>query len=382
MNLPSPVEMIAKLVAEPSVSSADPHLDQSNLGVIHRLAEWLETLGFAVSLQAVTKTKANLVASLGPLEAGDGLVLSGHTDTVPYDEGLWSSDPFRLTERQGRLYGLGTADMKSFFALALSAIASLDLKRLKAPLLVLATCDEESTMNGARLLAKTGLPGGRFAIIGEPTDLKPVRMHKGVLMESVEVLGHSGHASNPALGANALEGMVEVLKALLCWRDELAKIRHPGFEVPFPTLNLGAISGGDSPNRICGHCRALLDLRLLPGMAPETVREELKRLVETTVAAFPRLKAKVEPLFPGVPAFETPADAQLVRLCEELTGQAAGAVAFGTEAPYLASLGLETVILGAGSIDQAHQPDEYLPRQHIDPAIRLLRRLIEHYCLG
>lgn len=372
--------MIAKLVAEPSVSSADPRLDQPNRGVLSHLAEWLEALGFAITVQEVTPTKANLIASLGPLEVSGGLVLSGHTDTVPYDEGLWSSDPFRLTEREGRLYGLGVADMKAFFALALSAISALDMKKLGRPLLIVATCDEESTMNGARLLTEAKLPAGQYAIIGEPTELKPVRMHKGVLMEAVEVIGRSGHASNPALGANALEGMVEVLREILNWRDELTALRHPAFEVPFPTLNLGAIAGGDSPNRICGHCRALLDLRLLPGMLPEVVREELRRRVEAALTAFPQLKAKVEPLFAGVPAFETPEDAALVRLCEELTGHRASAVAFGTEAPYFASLGLETVILGPGSIAQAHQPNEYLLQSAIEPTITLLRSMVERLC--
>lgn len=380
--LPPPLEMIRRLVAEPSVSSIDPHLDQSNLGVVHLLAEWLEALGFRVDLQQVKPNKANLIATLGPMEKGRGLVLSGHTDTVPYDEGLWTFDPFTVSEREGRLYGLGICDMKSFFALALAAIQQVELKRLSAPLVVLATCDEESSMDGARLLAERGLPAGQFAVIGEPTALKPVRMHKGVLMEAVEVKGRSGHASNPALGANALEGMAEVLQALLDWRAELEKLRHPGFEVPFPTLNLGAIAGGDSPNRICGHCRLLLDFRLLPGMAPEAVRQELKRRVEAALSALPRLTAKVEPLFAGVPAFETKASAFLVRLCEELSGSPATAVAFGTEAPYLASLGLETVILGAGSIAQAHQADEYLPLDHLAPAISILRRLIERLCLS
>ncbi|WP_022949046.1 acetylornithine deacetylase [Methylohalobius crimeensis] len=382
MALPTPIEMIAALVGEPSVSSADPRFDQSNRGVVNQLAQWLDEAGFEVTLQAVTKNKVNLIATLGPAAAGEGLVLSGHTDTVPFDEGQWSQDPFRLTQRDGRLYGLGTADMKSFFALILAAVQEILPRRLKRPLVVLATADEESTMDGARLLADTGLPAGRFAVIGEPTDLKPVRMHKGVLMESVEVIGRSGHASNPALGANALEGMTSVLQALLGWRDELSQDQNPDFEVPFPTLNLGAIHGGDSPNRICGHCRTYLDLRLLPGMPPDAVRSELKRRVETALTVHPKLKSHVESLFAGVPAFETSADADLVRLCETLTGQTAGAVAFATEAPYLAALGLETIVLGAGSIDQAHQPDEYLSLHQIDPAIGILRRLIERHCLA
>lgn len=382
MALPPTLNMMGALVAEPSVSSADPRLDQSNLGVVELLAGWLEDAGFQITLQPLTTGKANLIATLGPAEEGQGLVLSGHTDTVPFDEGRWSQDPFRLTERKGKLFGLGSADMKSFFALALTAVQNIDAKHLQRPLVILATADEESTMAGARMLAQEGLPAGRFAVIGEPTGLQPIRMHKGVLMETISVLGRSGHASNPALGANALEGMVTVLQHLLDWRNRLSQQHHPDFQVPFPTLNLGAIHGGDSPNRICGHCRTHLDLRFLPGMDMDAIRTELKELVAGALTQHPGLKAEVEPLVASVPPFATPDNSELVAACERISGKKAGAVAFATEAPFLSQLGLETIVWGPGFIDQAHQPDEYLPMAHIEPTVAMLGQLIQRFCLS
>src|SRR5690606_37299728 len=209
--------------------------------------------------------KANLIATLG--RGAGGLVLAGHTDTVPCDPDRWASDPFSLTERDGRLYGLGATDMKGFFPVALEAARRFDQSKLQQPLIILATADEESSMDGARLLAELGRPKARYAVVGEPTGMKPVRMHKGIMMERVRVQGLAGHSSNPALGNNALEAMHLVIADLLAFRSELQnRYRNPGFAVPVPTLNLGHIHGGDNPNRICGHCELQFDLRPLPGM--------------------------------------------------------------------------------------------------------------------
>jgi len=380
-RIPALREMLAELVAIPSVSSPDPALDQPNEAVVARLAEWLEALGFAVEVLPVPGRpgKANLVATLG--RGPGGLVLAGHTDTVPFDAGRWSSDPFRLTERSGRLHGLGTADMKGFFPLALEVAAELDARRLRAPLVVLATADEESTMSGARALAAAGRPLGRHAVIGEPTGLRPVRAHKGILMERLRLVGRPGHSSDPALGNSALEGMHELIGAVLAWRAELQAAHRDGrFAVPVPTLNLGAVHGGDSPNRICGACALDLDLRMLPGMDPAALRERLRALAGE-VAARRGLALECEALFEGVPALETPATAAIVRAAEALTGHAAEAVAFATEAPFLAGLGCETVVLGPGDIAQAHQPDESLALDRIGPMLRVLRGLVRRFCL-
>lgn len=380
--LPDLLARIGALIEQPSVSCTDLRYDQSNLPVIHLLAEWLEPLGFRVEIRPVGPNKANLIATLGTADVPGGLVLSGHTDTVPCNPELWSADPFKATEKDGRIYGLGSADMKSFFALAIEAAIRFEAGDYRRPLVILATCDEESSMSGARALLAENARLGRYAVIGEPTGLKPIRMHKGVMMEAVVVRGRSGHSSDPSLGANAIDGMSAVLGELLAFRAELkARYRNPAFKVDYPTLNLGSIHGGDNPNRICGCCETQIDIRPLPGMDLDELHRVLEKRLTSVLAGHEGLSLEIRRLFEGLPPFETPADAELVRSCEEFTGQNAGSVAFGTEAPFLSRLGMQTVVMGPGHIDQAHQPDEYLPLEHIRPAVDILARLIERFCL-
>jgi len=378
--VPELMTLLRELIATPSVSSVSPAFDQGNAGVIALLAGWLEGLGLRTEVQDIPgfPGKQNLVATLG--EGPGGLVLAGHTDTVPYDAGRWTHDPFTLTEDDGRLYGLGTSDMKGFFALAIEALLAFLDRPLARPLVLLATADEESSMCGAIALARAGRPLGRYAIIGEPTGLVPVRMHKGIMMEAVRLIGRSGHSSDPSLGRSALEGMHEVMGALLAWRADLQRHhRDPAFAVAVPTLNLGHVHGGDNPNRICGECELHLDLRPLPGMHLDDLRAEMRARV-ARVAEAHGLAWETRPLFPGIEALETDASSPVVRAAEALTGHAAGAVAFGTEAPYLRALGLDTVILGPGDIAQAHQPDEFLALERIPRMVDLLRGLIARLC--
>jgi acetylornithine deacetylase len=380
MPSPSLEQMMRELIGTPSVSSVSADWDQSNAGVIDHLASWCESLGFAVEKMPITghPDKYNLVASLG--QGPDGLVLSGHTDTVPFDERRWHSDPFTLTERENRWYGLGSCDMKGFFAIVLDTLAAMDLGRLRRPLILIATADEESSMSGAKALLDTHLQLGRYAVIGEPTGLKPVRLHKGIAMDAIRLTGRSGHSSDPSLGISALEGMHQVIGELLAWRHELQqRHRNPLFNVEVPTLNLGHIHGGDNPNRICGACELTFDLRPLPGMDIETLRAELDRRLGERLRAS-GLTVERDALFSGIPAMETPAESPIVRAAEKLTGVTAGAVAFATEGPYFSDLGHETVILGPGHIDQAHQPDEYLALDQVPPARRIIRALIERFC--
>jgi acetylornithine deacetylase len=379
--LPDLLTMFDRLLATPSVSSTDPARDQGNRAVIELLAEWCTSLGFRATIQPLPgqPNKANLVAVLG--EGAGGLVLAGHTDTVPCDEALWQMDPYRLTARDGRLYGLGATDMKGFFPVALAAASRSCEARLGAPLILLATADEESGMAGASQLVALGEPRARHAVIGEPTDLAPVRLHKGILMEAVTVTGRAGHSSDPALGINALEGMHRVIAELLAFRDELAaRYRNPLFAVEVPTLNLGCIHGGDNPNRICGQCELHFDLRPLPGMDPEELRAILRERL-ARIAAASGTTIAMRPLFAGLPAFVEDAMAPIVRAAEELTGHTAGPVAFATEGPFLQRLGLQTVVLGPGSIRQAHQPDEYMEQRQIEPAIGVLTAMIRRFCV-
>jgi acetylornithine deacetylase len=389
-QVPAFKDALAALVAVPSVSSARDELDQPNRPVVDLLAGWLEDLGFAVDVQAVDpalagghRGKANLVATLGAGQGSDnaGLVLAGHTDTVPYDAGRWRHDPFQLAEADGRLYGLGTADMKGFLALVVEAVRGVDAVRLRHPLVVLATADEESSMAGARALAEAGKAPGRYCVIGEPTSMVPVHLHKGIMMEHVHLTGQSGHSSDPSLGVSALDGMYRVMGALLAWREELAEThRDPRFKVPFPTLNLGHIRGGDNPNRICAECELSIDLRLMPGMDVRKTRAELEARVRHALEGS-RLKVRLSPLFEGIPAMETPEDGELVRALTALTGHPAGSVTFGTEGPYFSGLGCETVVMGPGDLAQAHQPDEYLALDRVRPTLDVLNGLIGRFCL-
>ncbi len=375
------------LISLPSISSANPELDTSNVPVIDYLAQCFEDLGFrteqiaspGTSALTAGNAKRNLLATRG--EGPGGLVLAGHTDTVPLDEALWSVNPFRLTEKDGRLYGLGSTDMKSFFPLIMEALKDFEGVQFSQPLIVLATADEETSMQGARTLAELGRPKARCAVIGEPTGMRPIHAHKGVMMESIDLLGRSGHSSNPDLGRNALEAMHEVMGELLALRASLQQRYHsPLFRIARPTLNLGCIHGGDNPNRICGQCHLEFDMRLLPGMEIAELREEIRARVQP-IADRHEVQATIKPLFAGLPAFYTDPDNELVRTAERLTGNSAATVAFGTEAPLLQRLGMDTIILGPGDIDQAHQPDEYLALDRLQPCIDALRGLIRHYCL-
>ena len=379
--LPKFREMLGTLIAEPSVSCTSADVDQSNLRVVEHLAGWLEDLGASIEVMPLPGNvgKANLIATFG---AGDGgLVLAGHTDTVPFDDDAWSQDPFDMTEREDRFYGLGACDMKGFFPVALSAAAAFADRKLRAPLALAATCDEESSMAGGRFLLESGRPRAEAAIIGEPTGLRPIHAHKGFMLISIQLEGASGHSSNPALGCSALDAMHPVMSELFRFREELGRQhRSPLFEIEVPTLNLGCMRAGDNPNRICGHAELQIDLRLLPGMDPDAVLERLRARVEK-VAAAAGTPATVACLHPPVPAFETPQDGKLVQLLSGQSGNAPGSVSFGTEAYFYQCLGSETVVFGPGSIDQAHQPDEYLALKQVAPAQAALEQAIAHYCL-
>ena len=379
--IPSLSSQLEKIISLPSVSSTNLELDMGNKRVIDFLAESFESLGF--SCEIITSdaniNKCNLIATLG--SGPGGLVLAGHTDTVPFDEELWSFDPLRLVESEGKMYGLGITDMKGFFPIIMDSIKPFIDRSFKEPLIVLATADEETSMQGARTIAELGRPKARAAVIGEPTGLKPVKAHKGMMMDCIRLLGKSGHSSDPSLGNNALDAMHRVIEELVCFRNELKeKYTSELFSIPHPTLNLGSIHGGDNPNRICGQCELKFDIRLTPGMNIATVRAEIQERVERVTAPL-GIEYKMEKIFEGIPAFFAEENSALLKTAEKLTGHTGISVAFGTEGPFLRDLGMDTIILGPGNIDQAHQPDEYMSMDMINPSIEIIRKLISQYCL-
>lgn len=383
-KIPGIQNLIKQLLSTPSISCTSPEIDQGNIHVITLLADWFESLGFHCEIQQLPhdEHKANLIATLG--SGNNGLVLAGHTDTVPYDESRWQVEPFGLTEKDNRFYGLGSCDMKSFFAVIIAALETLDVSKFRQPLIVLATADEETSMSGAKAIAQhadaLGLQQARYAIIGEPTGMKPIHMHKGMMMESIQLTGQAGHSSDPGLGNNALEAMHKVITELLCWRDELQRQhRNPLFEIPVPTMNFGHIHGGDNPNRICGSCELQIDIRPLPGMKLTELRDEMQRRL-SQVLADTGIHLKTVSLTDGFDAMDTDKDSAIVRLAEQMTRSESQIVAFGTEAPYYNNIGLETIVMGPGSIRQAHQPDEYIEMKMLDPAVDIIRQMIVHHC--
>lgn len=370
-------DILRQLVACDSVSSTDPRLDKGNRAVCELLADWLSAAGFDCRLREINAHKCNLIARRG--SGTGGLILAGHTDTVPCDPDHWKGDPWALRDRDGLWTGLGSTDMKGFLALCVMLARDLGPNDLRKPLTIVATADEESGMDGARALLADGDCYGEFALIGEPTGLAPIHTHKGIYFDALEVRGRTGHSSDPDAGLNAIEGVHLALAELLLIRDELRqKVRDPQFSIPFATLNPGCFHGGDSPNRIPSKARLEWDLRYPPGVDGPALRAEIHA----------RLAARLQPggyphhfedLADAAP-FGTPIDSPIVTAAAELSGHAPGSVNFATEGGYFNQLGSQSIILGPGHIAQAHQPEEYLPATHLAPMRHILDGMVHRFC--
>ncbi|MDX5629689.1 MULTISPECIES: acetylornithine deacetylase [unclassified Brenneria] len=379
MKLPPFIELYRALIATPSISATDSELDQSNQALINLLAGWFTDLGFHVEVQPVpgTRHKFNMLARIG--EGKGGLLLAGHTDTVPFDDGRWTRDPFTLTEHDNKLYGLGTADMKGFFAFILDTLRDLDATKLTKPLYVLATADEETTMAGAKYFAESTQLRPDCAIIGEPTSLQPVRAHKGHMSSAIRIQGQSGHSSDPSRGVNAIELMHDAISHLLVLRKTLQERYHnAAFAIPYPTMNLGHIHGGDASNRICACCELHMDIRPLPGITLNDLNGLLSDALAPVSQRWPG-RLTISELHPPIPGYECPADHHLVSVVEKLLGTQTEVVNYCTEAPFIQEL-CPTLVLGPGSIDQAHQPDEFLDTAFIKPTRELISQMIKHFC--
>ena len=271
----STIAMIERLVAFDTTS----HL--SNLALIEDVKGILAGHGVASRLtHNAEKTKANLFATIGPKDKG-GIVLSGHTDVVPVTGQPWSADPFKVRKADGRLYGRGTADMKSFIAVALSLLPDLVKRTLKTPIHFAFSYDEEVGCHGARPLIRDivdNLPLPRAVIVGEPTMMKLINQHKGAGSWSVHVHGLEGHSSGPERGVNANFYAVRLISEILRIQDDLIAKADPknGFQPPYPTFNIGMLKGGTAGNIIPNHCEFLLELRVLPGQTTDPIIDRIK----------------------------------------------------------------------------------------------------------
>lgn len=380
----NPRELIARLVSFPTIS------ERSNLGLIDWAEGYLSAHGARCRRTMNEEgTKANLFATIGPEVAG-GVVLSGHSDVVPVEGQSWSSDPFVVTERNGRLYGRGTADMKSFLAIAMALAPEFAARPLRRPIHIAMSYDEEIGCLGVASMIQdimANLPPPGLVIIGEPTSMRLVTGHKGVNLFRTRVIGRAAHSSQPHRGAGAILAAGRLIDYLWRLGEEQRQQRDPRFEPPWTTVQVGLIEGGTAVNILPAECSFFWEYRNLPSQDSSAIRKLFEDYCEREVlpslrefAPEARIETEAVALVPPLAQEENGAAEALVR---RLTGaNESAAVSFATEGGLFQRAGLSTVVCGPGSIDQAHQPDEYIELEQIEACIAFMRRLADWACSG
>ncbi len=378
-QLDDTIALLNELIAFPTVSA------DSNLGLIGNLATWLEEAGARVDLyHNEDGTKANLFATIGP-EVDGGILLSGHTDVVPVTDQDWTNDPFDMIHRDGKLYGRGTCDMKGFIAAAVSMAPHLAEMVRSRPVHFAFTYEEEIGCIGAQALVDSLQAKGikpSVAIIGEPTEMRIIEGHKGCCEYTTRFEGLAGHGSAPDAGVNAVEYAVRYVARLMELREAL-KARAPKgsrFDPPWTTINTGSVHGGIAHNVIADHASVEWEMRPVQTADGAFVREHLRSYVHEILlpqmqAVWPEARIHTE-VMGEVDGLEPTDDNEARRIVSELTGaNDADVVAFGTEAGIFQSLGMDVVVCGPGSIEQAHKPDEYVEIDQLARCLEMLGRL-------
>lgn len=374
--------LLARLVGFATVSR------DSNLELIGFIRDYLAELGVESELfHNSERTKANLLATIGPRGVG-GVVLSGHTDVVPVDGQAWTVEPFALSERDGRLYGRGTADMKGFIASVLAAVPAFLAQPLHLPVHLAFSYDEEVGCLGVRsmLAALEQRPHKpRLCLIGEPTELKPVLGHKGKLAMRCHVHGAACHSAYAPYGVNAIEYAAKLIGKLGDIGDALALPAHHDvrFDPPFSTVQTGVIKGGRALNIVPAECEFDFEVRALPGFEAQAVADQLQTYAEAEL--LPRMRKvnaasdiRLQPLS-AYPGLATSADSEAARLVALLSGtDEFGTVAFGTEGGLFDQAGIPTVVCGPGSMDQGHKPDEFVSVEQLRGCDAMLLRLVDY----
>jgi acetylornithine deacetylase len=374
-----PLEMLARLVSFNTESS------KSNLELIGFVEEYLR--GWNVPFVRVPNAagdKAALYATIGPQDRG-GIVLSGHTDVVPVAGQAWTSDPYALRVENGRAYGRGAVDMKGFDALALALIPEFQAAGLKTPIHIMLSYDEETTCLGVidtiRRLGRD-LPVPQAVIVGEPTMLEVVDAHKSVVTFSTVVHGFEAHSSKPYLGASAVMTAADVIAELNRIADEMMERGDASgrFDPPYTTVHVGVISGGTARNIISKSCSFQWEFRGLPDLDPQEIPSRLDRFVQEVAlkrlnrfGGFGRIDTRLDVAVPGLaPQPGSFAETLALRLAGK---NRTWTVPFGTEAGHFQAAGIPTVVCGPGSIDQAHQADEYITLEQLEAGAAFMRRL-------
>ena len=372
------IRLLAELVAIDTTSS------RSNTPAVDLAVECLQAPEIELIRMPAHDGKENLVAIVGTLDgSGAGLTLAGHLDCVPAGTG-WTGDAFALSERDGRLHARGACDMKGFDAMAINLVREAAGQELAHPLVLILTCDEEVGGLGAKLLAETWPADRRLptaTVIGEPTSMQVVRMHKGFLKLRLVIEGENGHTGNPGIGHNAIAPMGRAIVALESMRAQLLEL-ETSTSAAFgslgnPVLSIVGVEGGEAWNMTPDRCELHIGLRLLPDQDRE---EWIERVRSTLADALTGERWSFE-LVNETPSLLTPAEAPLHEAACRLAGQESDVgVSYGTDGAWLQQLGLECVIVGPGDIGVAHQPDEYMPRNEYAQGRIFMESLIKEFC--
>lgn len=362
--------VLSKLVSFDTQSSDIASFDKSNKNLIDFAADWLRQLKFEVTVIKLVNGKYNLLASFNGRKGG--LLLSGHTDTVPCDADLWSSDPFVLTKKDNCLYGLGSCDMKGFVALALCFAKNAVKSGYAYPLQIVLTADEETSMLGAQSFIKAPGVKPELIIIGEPSSLKCISAHKGYMARKVVFKGKSCHSSDPEQGINAIKIAGAFINELNLLEQELKQYKDGRFLVPYPTLNPGAIKGGDSVNRVCPEVVLLFDLRPTPKFdafeADQRIKDISRKLNEVFNGAI-----TIEVPYPDIDVFDND-NRKVADLFNEVLGEKSIGVNYCTEASLMKKVA-PTVVFGPGDIANAHQVDEHIDIEQIHRSYEVLEKI-------
>jgi acetylornithine deacetylase len=370
--------ILEKLIAFPTVCRTE------NVELIDWIETFLRDLGArCLRVPGEQPGRFNLFASIGP-ETDDGIVLSGHSDVVPVEGQPWTTDPFALTERDGRLYGRGTSDMKGFLACMLVAARhAAQRQNLRAPLHLAFSYDEEIGCVGVHSLLRDLATQGfkaRGCVIGEPTGLHVISGHKGKLAAKVTCHGLAAHSANPARGCNAISLAANMVKTIEALQEEL---KHSGtvdehFEVPYSTMQVGLIRGGVALNIVPDLCDVQFEMRLLPGADPQPWLDRLREEATRLCAATPHARIEIETLN-AYPGLDTSEDATFLRDIMRITGDnRASRIGFGTEGGLFNDyLNMPVVVCGPGSIDRAHKADEFILPEELDAGEHFVKRIVE-----
>ncbi|MCD9005980.1 acetylornithine deacetylase [Luteimonas sp. XNQY3] len=358
----------------------------SNLALIEAIEGWLATLGVrSTRIPAPAGGKANLLFSVGP-DVADGVVLSGHTDVVPVDGQDWRTDPWTLSQRDGRLHGRGSADMKGFIAAGLSRVPAMLAAGLQRPVHFALSYDEEVGLLGAPSLIDTllaSVPRPAVVIVGEPTGMRVVERHKGIMGLRTTVLGHEAHSSQIHLGVSANMVAARLMAKIVAIADRLAATpdADSGFLPPHATVTIGLVNGGTAPNILARECSFIWDIRSASPTEARAIYDEVDALVRELDA---EIRARFDDcgiateILSDVPPLTGAGNAPALDLVARLLGTPDREVAsYVSEAGLFEAAGLPTVICGPGWIAQAHQPDEYIEIAQLDAGAAFMDRLID-----